>query len=375
MKSQSKVLFITNYPSPYRVDFWNLLGQSVDLTVSFTSSPKDQTHRSSKWFNLNYDHFRPVFLENKRRFFGKTIFTDIVPLIKEGWNCIILGGYSSFTAMYAIEYMRLHRISFWLEADGGLISKDSLLIYLVKKHFVSAASWWFSSGKTTSEYFKHYGADEDKIFEYPFTSLTEEDLRQAEIKSRSDKKSMRKKLNIAEDKVVLSVGRFSYNRGYGKGYDVLLRSAESFDKSIGVYIVGDEPTEEFVNWKQEKQLTNVHFVGFKTKTELAEYYIAADVLAMPTRGDVWGLVVNEALSYGLPVVSSDKCVAALDFIKNEYNGYIVPVEDSDALTEGISKVLAGDYDSMSSAALQSVRDYTIENMAKRHLEVIEQFKD
>ena len=359
-----KVLFITNYPSPYRVDFWNLLGQSVDLTVSFTSSPKDQTHRSSKWFNLNYDHFRPVFLENKRRFFGKTIFTDVIPLIKEGWDCIITGGYSSFTTMYAIEYMRLRRISFYLEADGGLISKDSWLKYLVKKHFVSAASGWFSSGKTTSEYFKHYGADEDKIFEYPFTSLTEEDLRQAEIKSKSDKVLMRKKLNIAEDKVVLSVGQFIHR----KGFDVLINATNKI-KDVGIYIVGGEPTEEYILQVERLELKNIHFVGFKTKAELAEYYIAADVFAMPTREDIWGLVINEALSYGLPVVSSDKCVAALDFIKNGYNGYIVPVEDCNALAEGIIKVLSGDYGSMSSAALQSVKDYTIENMAKKHLEV------
>lgn len=360
-----KILFITNYPSPYRVDFWNLLGKNVDLTVSFTSNPEAQKHRSSKWFNTNYDNFQPVFLKNRRKFFGKVICTDIIPLIKEGWDSIVVGGYSSFTDMYAIEYMRLHRIPFYLEADGGMIKEDSWSRRLVKRHFISSASAWFSSGDVTTDYFVHYGAKRDKVYKYPFTSLTEKDVKKAGIKAKSEKEIFRKKLNIVEDKVVLSVGQFIYR----KAFDVLIDSASKI-KNVGFYIVGGEPTEQYISQVKNLNLTNVHFVGFKNKAELAEYYIASDVFAITTREDIWGLVVNEALSYGLPVVSSDKCVAALELIKDGYNGYIVPVEDSAALAEAINKVLTGNIDNMGSAAYQSIQDYTIENMAKRHLEVL-----
>ena len=58
-----KVLYISNYPSPYRVDFFNLLGQKVDLTVSFTERPEEQRHRAKAWFHTNYDHFKAVFLK------------------------------------------------------------------------------------------------------------------------------------------------------------------------------------------------------------------------------------------------------------------------------------------------------------------------
>ena len=108
-----KVLYITNYPSPYRVDFFNLLGKAVDLTVSYTSRPEAQKHRSADWFHTNYDAFTAVFLKEKR---GK-VFVDIIPLIREGWDHIIIGGYSLPTFMLAIEYMRLHRIPFAIEAD------------------------------------------------------------------------------------------------------------------------------------------------------------------------------------------------------------------------------------------------------------------
>lgn len=74
------------------------------------------------------------------------------------------------------------------------------------------------------------------------------------------------------------------------------------------------------------------------------YYKAADVLAMPTREDICGLVINEALSYGLPVVSTNKCIAALELVSNGKNGYIIPAENDNAIAEVIDKVLSMKYD-------------------------------
>ena len=87
-----KVLFVTSYPSPYRVDFFNLLGQSVDLTVAFTERIEWQKHRSRDWFNENYSGFRAVFLKDLVRIRKVMIFKDIIPLLKSGFDHVILGG-------------------------------------------------------------------------------------------------------------------------------------------------------------------------------------------------------------------------------------------------------------------------------------------
>src|SRR5699024_3120969 len=84
---------------------------------------------------------------------------------------------------------------------------------------------------------------------------------------------------------------------------------------------------------------NLHFVEFLTREELYPHMQMADVLAMPTREDIWGLVVNEAMAFGLPVVSSDQCIAGLEMISDGENGYIVPVDDPAALAEKIGCVL------------------------------------
>lgn len=362
-----KVLYISNYPSPYRVDFFNLLGQKVDLTVSFTERPEEQRHRAKAWFHTNYDHFKAVFLKKK---IGK-IFFDIIPLIKKGWDYIILGGYSTPTLMLAIEYMRLRRIPFAIEADGGLLKREGRIKYQVKRHFIRSASAWFSSGKTTTDYFLHYGAKKEKIYFYPFSSLLQRDLDKAKELMESKAGLHRNFEKTSELKkeyrhVVLSIGQFIHR----KGFDILIKAAAKLPADTGIYIIGGSPTEEYIALVDQFKLNNVYFLGFKTKDELRNYFLAADVFAMPTREDIWGLVINEALSYGLPVVSTDRCVAALEMIQDGVNGYIVPVEDVDALASGIEKVLASDSAKMKSSAYNSVRQHTIENMVEAHVKVI-----
>ena len=59
---------------------------------------------------------------------------------------------------------------------------------------------------------------------------------------------------------------------------------------------------------------------------------AADLLALPSRWDGWGLVVNEALAVGVPVIASNACGAS-DLIRQDVNGYVFTSEDAASLRE------------------------------------------
>ena len=188
-----KVLFMANIPSPYRVDFFNELGKYCDLTVTFEG--KTATDRDAKWKAAEYQNFKAVFMKGIRTKSDQFLCMDILKIIQVGFDQIILGGYSTPTAMLAIEYMRLKHIPFWLEADGGMISEDGYLKYQIKRHLISAASGWFSSGKTTTEYLLHYGADASKVHQYPFTSLREADILPA-VPTIEEKMQLRQKLGL-----------------------------------------------------------------------------------------------------------------------------------------------------------------------------------
>ncbi len=368
-----KVLFLTNIPSPYRVDFFNELGKYCDLTVAFEG--KHATDRNPKWQFQKESNYTSVFLRGVRTGSDKFLCLGVTTLITKGWNHIIVGVYSTPTGMIAIEYMKIKKIKFFIEADGGMINNDNFIKYRIKKYFISSANAWFSSGKVTTKYLAYYGAKESRCYVYPFTSLRKIDLDNALSTCMVDKKIIRGKIGMTEKYIVLTVGRFNYKDGYGKGYDTVMKAAEHLPKDIGFYIVGDNPTEEFINWKRVKKLDNIHFVGFKTKEELAHYYATADVFVLMTRADVWGLVINEALSFGLPVITTDKCVAGLELIENGKNGFIVPTEDTAALEEKIS-YLCNNYECVEIMRINNIKlseNYTIENMAKVHMEILNKY--
>lgn len=179
------------------------------------------------------------------------------------------------------------------------------------------------------------------------------------------KQFLRNKHGIKEKKMVIAVGQFIPR----KGFDRLIRAMQYLDNNIGVYIVGGEPTQEYIKLKQLFQLENLHFLGFKNRRELKELYLAADVFVHPTCEDIWGLVVNEALACGLPVVTTDCCIAGRELIVNGKNGYIIPAENENVLCGAIKDCFEGE-EFMAHHALEAVKPYTIEDMAQIHISVL-----
>ena len=363
-----KLLFVTSYASPYRVHFFDELGKYAEVTVLFADRKEEQGHRSGDWFVDGEGGFNGVQLM-KRVASPKhrDLCVDVIDWLKKPWDHIILCGYSSPTVMLAMAYLRLRRIPFYMEVDGGLIREKTGPKVWLKRMLVGQASWWISSGNFTTEYLVHYGAKRDKVYHYPFTSLWQREIPEA-VPSGEEKQALRRKLGMAEEKIALYVGRFDPK----KGMDDLLSVCPTLDKAAGIYFVGGEPTEEHLAFRRDHNLENVHFLGFKKKDVLADYYRAADLLVLPTWSDVWGLVINEAMAQGLPIVTTDWCVAGVELVENGVNGYIVPARNRDALAAAVNRILQEDYRAMGKASLEKIRPYSIENMAKAHMEIFNQ---
>jgi len=361
------VLFITNYPSPYRVEFFNRLGEICNLTVLFEEGIEKQVHRNKEWFNVEVEKFKAVFLKPIRIFKNNHICVDIWKYLKENkFDIIVACNYSSLTGMLAIYYMKKNRIKFAIEADGAIHKSGIGLKEKLKHYLISSANWWFSSSNLTDEYFIFYGGEKSKIYRYPFTSLINQDILEKPINA-DEKDTIRCKLGIKEKKVIVSVGQFIYR----KGFDILINACKDIPRDVGVYIVGGKAPEEYIRRKEELKLQNVHFIDFKPKEELKQYYMASDLFVLPTRFDAWGLVINEAMAFGLPVITTDKCVAGRELIEDGINGYIVPAGCSDDLAEKINCIINNDQNrgKMALMNLYKIRWYTIENMVNVHLEI------
>lgn len=100
-------------------------------------------------------------------------------------------------------------------------------------------------------------------------------------------------------------------------------------------IVGTGPSEHDLQ-DLAKDDPRITFVGSRTYRELGEDFQQADVLVLPSAGEPWGLVVNEALGYGLRVIASDQVGAAYDLL-DDSNGEIYPMGDIQALTSALER--------------------------------------
>ncbi len=365
-----KVLFCANLPSPYRVDFFNEFGKVCDLTVCYER--KNASDRDEKWKGSGAQNYKEVFLDLKPKGADQSYGSALRKYIA-AYPCdrLILTNYISPACMEAIIYCKAKRIPYWLEWDGGFNKQDPVWRRALKRFLLGSAAGHLTTSEEHIKYLTDLGIKRDRIYKYPFTSISEKDVLPAPLNMR-EKDALRRKLGIAEPKVIVSVGRFNYNNGEGKGFDLLFRIAEELDDDTGIYIIGDEPTDRFKTWKKEKDLRHVHFVPFKVKQDLFEYYRAADLMVLLTRGDVWGLVVNEAMANGLPVITTERCIAGTEMVHNGENGYIVPANSYKEAEECISRYFAFDslQSKMQEQCIVTVEEFTIEKMARRHYDIL-----
>jgi len=363
-RDRMKVLYITTVPAPYKVQLFEELGKYCDLTVLFEM--ENVSYRDNSWMQNEFKNFKFMYLKGLNVRDKKISFGIIKHLKHNTYDLIIMGVYSTIPQMLAQVYMNKKNIPYIISSDGGLVKEEGLILSKLKKYFISSAKAWLSTGKITTEYLAYYGANVNKTYVYPFTSIYKADIL-AEPLTIDEKISIRKKLNISEEKMILTVGQFIYR----KGYDVLLKACEKLDKNIGVYIVGGKPTQEYIQMQKDMNLTNVHFLDFMNKEEISKYYKAADLFVLPTREDIWGLVINEAMAYGLPVITTDKCVAGIEMIKKDKNGLLIKPNDTKELENAITEFSWLINEKSSITSLEIAKQYTIEEMARKHLDFFE----
>jgi glycosyltransferase involved in cell wall biosynthesis len=90
-----------------------------------------------------------------------------------------------------------------------------------------------------------------------------------------------------------------------------------------------------------RQIPGVRMAGFLNQSELPAAYMAADLLVLPSAWhETWGLVVNEAMNFGLPIVVSDRVGCAEDLVRPAWNGFVVPHREVAALAEAIETLVA-----------------------------------
>ena len=103
-----------------------------------------------------------------------------------------------------------------------------------------------------------------------------------------------------------------------------------------MYDSESEVPEQPQDWDKSVGLPAATFAGFLNQSEITSAYVAADCLVLPSdAGETWGLVVNEAMSTGLPCIASNQCGCAEDLVKPLSESAVFPMGDIEALSRAI----------------------------------------
>ncbi len=171
-------------------------------------------------------------------------------------------------------------------------------------------------------------------------------------------------------KYLLTVGRQVEKKNF---FHIVQAYADYHDKNadaLPLVIIGEGPEHERIqNFVNEKKLTHdVYLLPFKTQEELRSIYHHAEAFILSSNSEeTWGLVINEAMACGLPVIVSDLCGATHTLVKSGVNGYIFPLSDPKALTgclERFHRLPPIERRKMRDAARETIKNWGLERFCQ-----------
>ena len=348
MNDKRNILYISNTPTPYRVEYFNQLSEKINLTVLYER--KKSSNRNAEWANSVKSNYSVFYLNGIKIFKEYTIDIGIIKYIfSKKFNEIIVGCFNSPSQLLAIFLMKLFRKKYILNLDGEYFFDGTGIKKIIKRKILKGADKYFVAGEKAKENLIKYIPNK-KVYVYHFSSLTKLEI---------DKNKKYKNKNI--NNKVLVVGQyFDY-----KGLDVALECAK-IDQSINYKFIGSGNRSTLLTNKiREMKLKNVEVVPFLQKEALYKEFQTCKCLLLPSKKECWGLVINEAASFGCPIISTLGSGAAKEILDEKW---IVNVDNSQEIYKKIKIISDKEYNKK--ALIEKNKNYFIERNVDETIKMI-----
>jgi glycosyltransferase involved in cell wall biosynthesis len=244
-----------------------------------------------------------------------------------------LHGYNFVMHWLAIAAQRARRGAVYIREEQTLLHPRPPLKRMVKGiglRLLFTQCGGLHIGTNNRRWFEHYGLPPDRLF---FTPYVVENARLREIaRDLAPRKSeLQDELGVAgQGPVIVTVSRLIPK----KDPFTLLRAfarVRALNRCALLVVGTGELEEELRRHVAEAGIPDVTFAGFLSQMHVPRAYAAADIFALASRiHETWGIVVNEAMNFELPVVVTDKVGSAADLVDGS-NGFVVPAGDEAAL--------------------------------------------
>jgi len=339
-----RIVILTEIIAPYRIPVFNALAEreGVDLHVIFLAET-DPTQRQWRVHKEDIRFSYEVLPSWRRRIRGQTVLLNWgteKALQQTAPDAILCGGYNYFASWTALRWAERNQVPFflWAESTKKDFRRGDRWTESLKIGFLRRCQGFVVPGQASCDYLAGYSVPLGKIFVAP-NAVDNQFFEQHSFRVRQQADFHRRELNLPP-RFFLFAGRLVKEKGIFDLLDAYRALLAGLRREIALVFVGDGPARAELGRRAGDEAGLIVLAGFAQRERLASYYALAEALVFPTHTDPWGLVVNEAMACGLPVICSDAAGCAEDLVQGCENGLIVPARDIAQLSAAMAKVAA-----------------------------------
>jgi glycosyltransferase involved in cell wall biosynthesis len=364
-----RLAYVVSHPIQYQAPLLRRIAREpgIDLTVFFGSDFSVRGYRDEgfgvevRWDTPLLEGYRSEFLPSLRDTGGLSLTSPIsrgiYRRLRQGrFDALWVHGYASVNALHAILAANALGIPVLLRAESWLADRErSQLKLAIKELFFHALAVGIDAvlpiGSANAAYWTYYFGDRVPQFPMPYAvdNAYFQRLAEAAVPRALE---LRDELQLAPGRPVILFASKLQTRKHAdhlvEAYRLFLleqrRSGVPPEAEPYLVIVGDGEERLHLEAQAARHhLTGVRFAGFRNQSELPRFFQLASVFVLPSRHEPWGLIVNEAMASGCPVIVSSDVGCHPDLIdgnSSDPGGYVYPVGDVYALCAALQSVFA-----------------------------------
>lgn len=353
---RTRVLAFDTHPIQYRGPLFAALAADprIDFSAAFYCGADELTHLDRD-FGTIVSAEPEVLCGYRHRFMGRGRIANPPGFLRfsgsagrvldeERPDIVVLNTLDSALSWQVLLGARRRGIPLWLrvETQDEARTRSAFkrvmrgLVYRLAYRGVAGA---FAIGQLNRAHLLRHGFQPRQIVSTPYATPDRiAPLGQGEAQRRRD--ALRAQLGVADDaRIIGFFGKLIDKKDPCLLVDALAIAQRRSPVPLMLLVVGHGPLDADLRARVAAAGVRAHFAGFVPQSRIADYYLAADIVALPSKraGETWGLVVNEALQAGCTVVVSDAVGCAADF-GHLAHVEIVPTDDAEALAEAITRL-------------------------------------
>jgi glycosyltransferase involved in cell wall biosynthesis len=291
-------------------------------------------------------------------------------------DVVIMNGWDSLTSFLVHLTCRILNIKFLIYSDSTENERSwrrFVTLPLVKLH-VKSSDGYLAGGTRAKRYLEILGANPDKIA-ITYNTIDLGNYVKLINSYRASSGEIRRELGIQNKKVIMFYGQLIKR----KGVDLLIKvykKLQSTRDDAFLLIVGDGQYKNYLQLLAKKiGITNFAILPNPGDVEICKYYAIADVFVLPSREEVWGVVINEAMSAGLPVIVSNIAGSSEDLVKDGVNGFQFENENESSLLEKLNLILSDDgkLKEMGRKSFAMIQSYSPEITSKNIIDLVNSY--